>query len=179
MWSMPRHVITGGLGSGKTSVIEVLGRSVATVPEPARELIAEHRHATGETSLDARPEMFVERLVSRSVEGYESAVSSSVTVFDRGIPDCVAYADVFGVDRRLAMAAAAALRFDSPVFVAPPWREIYSTDDMRRATFEQAEAFFASVISVYLELEYELVELPRASAVARAAFIVTHLDSHR
>lgn len=172
---MPRYVITGGLGAGKTSVVALLQTEIETMPEPARQLIAEHLAATGEPTLDHRPQLFVDRLISRSLQTYRSASETAVTVFDRGLPDCVAYAAVCGVDAQPAMEAAAANRYHDPVFVAPPWEDIYTNDDMRRATFAQAEAFYREVVSAYDRLGYELVELPKASVEDRAAFITARL----
>ena len=172
---MPRYIITGGLGTGKTSVISQLGRELETVPEPARELIAEHRAATGEPTLDHRPELFVERLVQRSIENYQSVSETGLAVFDRGVPDCVAYATAYGIDAKTAMQAAALYRYQTPVFVAPPWKEIYTIDDMRQATFAQAEIFFSEVITAYDRLGYETIELPRKSVEERVAFITARL----
>jgi predicted ATPase len=73
------------------------------------------------------------------------------------------------------MEAAAAHRYQEPVFVAPPWKEIYTTDEMRRATFAQAESFYEKVISAYDKLGYELIELPRSSVEERVALIMAHL----
>lgn len=165
-----RYVVTGGLGTGKTSVISALAGEVETVAEPARELIAEHRAATGETTLDDRPETFVTRLIERSVENYGS-ISQGIAVFDRGLPDCAAYAAVYGLDTRPALEASGRYRYDSPVFVAPPWEEIYTTDDMRRATFDEAKAFHAAVVAAYERSGYEMVELPRATVEARVDFM--------
>ncbi|HUG08997.1 MAG TPA: AAA family ATPase [Acidimicrobiia bacterium] len=173
---MSRYVITGGLGTGKTSAISALKHRVETAAEPARELIAEHLAATGESTLDHRPELFVERLISKSLQNYRSASETAVTVFDRGLPDCVAYAAVYGIDIQPAIDAATANRYENPVFVAPPWKEIYTTDDMRKATFAQAEAFYSEVISAYNRLGYELTELPKASVEERVAFITAHLQ---
>lgn len=171
---MSRYVITGGLGTGKTSVIAVLERTMETVPEPARELIAEHHAATGEAILDD-PDLFVQRLISRSLHDYRSASAVKVTVFDRGLPDCLAYAAVYGLDTQGAMEAAAGNPYESPVFVAPPWEGIYTTDEMRTATYAQAELFYSEVISAYDHLGYDMVHLPRASVEERAAFITDHL----
>jgi predicted ATPase len=172
---MRRYTITGGLGVGKTSVVSALESDFETVGEPARELIAEHFDATGEPTLDTRPELFVERLISRSIEKYHSVSPSRVTVFDRGLPDCVAYAAVSGLDAGAALDAASVNGYDNPVFVAGPWEEIYTTDNMRRATFAQAEAFYSQVVSVYIRLGYELVELPKVSVEERATFIRKHI----
>jgi predicted ATPase len=172
---MPRYVITGGLGTGKTSVMSALGDGVTIMPEPARQLIAEHRGLTGEFTLDDRPDLFVERLTARSVKNYRSVADPTVAVFDRGIPDCVAYASVYGIDTRPALEAAVAYSYENPVFVAPPWEEIYTTDDMRKATFAEAEAFHAEVISTYDRLGYELVEIPKMPVAERASFVLTHI----
>ena len=172
---MARYIITGGLGTGKTSLIEHLGVELATVAEPARELIAEHRAATGEASLDGRPEVFVERLVQRSIQTYLSVDDAQVVLFDRGLPDCIAYAAVFGVDDQAAVVASREYRYETTVFVMPPWREIYTTDGMRRATFAQASAFYEEVLAAYDDLGYELVEVPPAPVADRAQFVRSRL----
>ena len=98
-----------------------------------------------------------------------------MTVFDRGLPDCVTYAAVYRIDTQPAIDAATANRYQNPVFVAPPWKEIYTTDEMRKATFAQAESFYSEMISAYDRLGYELTELPKASVEERVAFIAAHL----
>lgn len=172
---MSRFVITGGLGAGKSSVLAALRGRYATVPESARELIAEHRAVTGEPTLDHRPEVFVERLISRTLRAYRSVSPGEVTLFDRGLPDCVAYAAVTDVDPNPALEAAAANRYEEPVFVAPPWPAIYANDDMRRATFAEAELFYLQVTHAYGRLGYELIEIPKASIERRAAWISARL----
>lgn len=172
---MPRYVLTGGLGTGKTSLIAILDREMTTVREPARAVIAEHRVLTGEPTLDHRPELFVERLISRSIEDYRSVPASATAIFDRAVPDCIAYAEVSGIEPAAAIGAAESHRYASPVFVAAPWKEIYRNDDMRRATFAQAEAFYEAVVSAYRRLSYELIELPQMPVEERAAWIIAHL----
>ncbi|HSJ71178.1 MAG TPA: AAA family ATPase [Acidimicrobiia bacterium] len=174
---MARYVITGGLGVGKTSVLSLLEPRYTTVAEPARNLIAEHRQATGEASLDHRPELFVDLLIARSIEHYGAASPTAVTVFDRGVPDCIAYAMAYEVAIGPALHAASRYRYESPVFVASPWEEIYSTDEVRRATFAQAEAFHTYAVEAYGSLGYHMIELPRTSVEARAAFIIDHIET--
>ncbi len=173
---MARFVITGGLGVGKTSLLSLLNRQYETVAEPARELIAEHRETSGEATLDQRPELFVEKLISRSIEKYTTASSSAVTVFDRGVPDCIAYAMAYELDIGPALDAASRYPYENSVFIASPWEEIYTTDDMRRATFAQAEAFYAYVVEAYQGLGYQIIELPKVSVEERAAFVVDYIE---
>ncbi len=169
---MPRFVVTGAPGTGKTSVIERLGDRFPTVGEPARKLIAEHRSETGETTLDDRPELFVERLAARSIDDFEAVSGTDAVFFDRGLPDCVAYAAAYGVDPRPILEKAAAFRYQPPIFIAPPWKEIYTTDSLRRASFAQIQEFDVHLRWAYTQLGYEMMELPKGPPRERAAFIV-------
>ncbi|HEX6287227.1 MAG TPA: AAA family ATPase [Acidimicrobiia bacterium] len=172
---MPRHILTGAPGTGKTTVLELLATRYVTVTEPAREVIAEHMAATGETTLDHRPESFVEKLIERSLRDYESASDTEITLFDRGLPDCAAYAAIFGLDEAPTLEIASKYRYESPVFMTRPWRAIYTTDEMRRATYQQVEAFHEILRQVYLRLDYEIAEVPQISPGGRAAFIEERL----
>lgn len=174
---MKQIVITGAPGTGKTALVTELGRSFLTVPEPARRVITEHQEATGETTLDHRPELFVERLVERSVGDLEIAPRDEIVVFDRGLPDCVAYARSFGVDDSQAVAAASQHRYTGPVFILPPWREIFVDDEMRRATFDQTVEFHDHLISAYTDLDYEMIELPLIMVEERAAIVAQAASS--
>jgi hypothetical protein len=97
---MPRFVVTGAPGTGKTTVISLLSQRYVTVREPARELIAQHAAATGETTLDGRPELFLSRLLESSIDDFTSVADDVVAFFGRGLPDCVAYAAVLDLDAR-------------------------------------------------------------------------------
>jgi predicted ATPase len=175
---MTRHVVTGALGGGKTTVLAAIAGGVEVVAEPARELIAEHRVTTGDPEAQPDAAWFVDGLVERSVQAFRDASPGVVTLFDRGLPDCVAHAVVSGVDQRAALEAATTHRYDEPVFLLPPWEEIYATDAMRTATFEEAADFFSAIVEAYDRLGYEPIEVPRGSVGERAAFIVDRLPPH-
>jgi predicted ATPase len=65
------------------------------------------------------------------------------------------------------------------VFLAPPWKEIYATDNERKQDFAEAERTFELMAAVYQQCDYELSELPKAKPDARAQFILKqlHLDA--
>ena len=167
-------VITGPPGSGKTPLVrELVASGFAGVAEPAREVIAEQRAIGGDGLYDKNPQLFFDLLLSRAVADVRRMSGApSAVFFDRGIPDLIGYAELFGLDPSAAAHAAAEHRYDDPVFVLPSWPEIYVTDGDRRMTFEQAAAFGERVRSIYLELGYSLVDVPRDTVAARSRFIV-------
>jgi predicted ATPase len=61
------------------------------------------------------------------------------------------------------------------VFALPSWPEIYTTDDERRMTVEEAASFGALVRRIYLEHAYTVVDVPRDRIAGRADFILDAL----
>ncbi len=87
--------------------------------------------------------------------------------------------EVAGAYRRLGLpvpahvtAAVEAFRYDSPVFVAPPWREIYVHDEERTHPWETAVTTYEAMVAAYTDAGYELVELPRVPVEERVAFVL-------
>jgi predicted ATPase len=93
-----RFIVTGAPGTGKTALVTALAHVGETFGEPARELIAEHAVATGERSLDNVPELFVERLIQRSIDKYDSAPASGTVIYDRGLRMTFAMVEAFHDD---------------------------------------------------------------------------------
>lgn len=176
-----QFIITGCPGSGKTTLIKCL-RSIGftCVDEPARQVIAEQRAIQGEGLSDRNVMLFTELLLSRSLESYNKHKGSSAPIiFDRGIPDVIGYAKLFGLDSKKFKSAAETDPYNKFVFIAPPWKEIYSTDDERKMTFDQTAQFHEILTIVYLSLGYELIELPLESVEKRAQFIASFLQDKR
>lgn len=164
------YVLTGGPGAGKTSVVDALAAlGYATTREAGRALIRE-----GVPSGDQAA--FSEHVLARELESYAWARSLGTTVFcDRGLPD------VAGNYLRLDLpvppdvrAAVDECRYASPVFVAPPWREIYVHDAERTHSWETAVATYEAMVRAYTEAGYDLVELPRVTVEERVAFVLRH-----
>jgi predicted ATPase len=146
------------------------------VAEPAREVIAEQRAIGGDGVYDKNPRLFFNLMLSRAVADFRRMRGAPGQVFfDRGIPDLIGYAELFGLEASDAATAAAVHRYNDPVFVLPSWPAIYVTDSERSMTFEAAEAFGECVRSIYVELGYAVVDVPCDTVVARARFILDTL----
>ena len=166
------HILTGAPGTGKTALLRSLTSDVRWVPEPARQILAEQRSIGGDGTWDRNPSRFVELLLQKSIENYETATAwEGPVLFDRGVPDCITYAEWGGFDPTPAIQAATNYRYHRTVLLTPPWEEIYRTDDERKMTFADVVEFHRLLESAYERTEYSLVEVPRGSVDDRAAFV--------
>ena len=114
-------------------------------------------------------------MTERAVTDHQAA--SEATVFDRGLPDMVAYARYLGVPDGDAVATARRRRYDPRALIAEPWEDIYVTDDERMMTFEQVTAFHEAVVSAYADLGYQLITIPRRPIDSRVRFIEDFMQS--
>jgi predicted ATPase len=175
-------VITGGPGSGKTTVIEALGvAGHATMPEAGRAVIRAEM-VSGGTGLPWRDrERFAALMQAYDRRSYKAAqVEGGRVFFDRGLPDIVGYLNLCGLPVPKALdEVCKRLRYRETVFIAPPWPEIYAQDDERKQDLAEAERTFAAMRAVYPRYGYRLVELPKVGAAERAAFVISFTGSDR
>lgn len=158
-------------GTGKTAVLEALRRErFECFEEPARMLL-EARLPEGGDDFAAS---FIRLMLQQSLSDWKTA-ASGVAFYDRGLPDTVAYSVRFGVAPEQCLSAAKAHRYETDVFVAPPWPEIFEQDQHRRASYDEYLNFHDLLRETYRGLGYTLVELPRVPVRDRVAFIQSHV----
>jgi len=168
-----RIVLTGGPGTGKTSILlklQELGH--ACFEEISREIIKEEL-AKGSgilpwENLDA----FSEKVINGRVEHFNAAKPGK-SFYDRSIIDTIAYlhldsAPVPPVWDKLAKD----LRYYTKIFITPPWREIFITDSERKETFQQLLDVHQIMMDSYKEYGYELIEIPKMSIEERTEFVL-------
>ncbi len=169
-------VLTGAFGSGKSTLLEHLKlRGIRGIVEPARPILAEQRSIQGNGLPDRDPRLFVELMLSRTMNAYQQTDSTEMILFDRGIPDILGYARLFGLDLPHCENAAHLYRYNPQVFMAPAWEQIYCPDDERTLPFSEARTFGDDLQAIYKRLGYILVDLPCVSVEERAEFILRHL----
>jgi predicted ATPase len=173
----PFYVITGGPGTGKTTVLrELARRGHICVPEDARAIIQEEIAAGGSAVPWLNAPHFAELLMERSIATYcaETAKHHTAPIyFDRGIGDAFTCADLIGHTLPAALCDRGIdCRYRDPVFLAPWWPEIYATDAERRQSREEAERTEHAIARTYTALGYRIVRLPLTSRAERADLIL-------
>lgn len=167
-------VVTGGPGSGKTSLItELACRGFHTISESGRAVIREEVASGGDALPWADRMAYAERMLERDLRAYEDAQTlSGPVIFDRSIPDILGYLTLCGLPVPPHVAAATkAARYNARVFLAPYWDEIFTQDTERKQTCAEAKATCAVMRETYTALGYQITELPRADIVTRADFV--------
>lgn len=169
------HVIAGGPGSGKTTLIDALAEAgFARTIEAGRAIIQDQTAIDG-PALPARdPVLFAELMLSWELQSLRSAQAQSGPVFfDRGVPDIAGYYRLIGRTVPLHVTKAANhFRYNRRVFAAPPWPEIFGHDTERKQTFDEAVRTFEAVTGAYRDFGYELVPLPLLSVPDRVKFVL-------
>ena len=172
-------ILTGAPGSGKTAVLNRLRDQFTCVDEPAREILAEQRSTGGKGTWDQDPSLFVHLLLQRSIDNHGTAGrSEGPVIFDRGIPDCIVYAVLAGVDVGPSLEAAATYRYHPHVLFIEPWEAIYETDEERVMTFQDTVSFSESLKEVYERVGYVLDIIQRGSISDRAASVRAAVEQH-
>jgi predicted ATPase len=169
-------VVTGGPGSGKSTIVEALARhGLATTAEAGRAVIREQVRAGGRALPWLDRAAFADLMLDHDLRSYRLAEEARGTVvFDRGIPDVAGYLRLSGLPVPPHVEDAARRhRYNRRVFVAPPWPEIYRGDEERRQTLEEAERTYHAMVETYSGLGYELVPLPRASVEERVRAVLS------
>ncbi|WP_129790725.1 AAA family ATPase [Sphingosinicella sp. CPCC 101087] len=172
-------VITGGPGSGKSSLIEALRRRGHHCTDEAGRAIIRDQVASGGTLLPwMDPAGFAQAMLQHDLAAYRSAAQRSGPVFfDRGIPDVAGYLRLTGLEVPAAVEEASrACRYNRRVFVAPFWPEIYARDSERRQSADEAERTCAVMVETYGALGYDLEILPRAPVEERADLVLSRLS---
>lgn len=173
-------VLTGGPGSGKTTLIEALReRGFATAPEAGRGIIRDQMAIGGSALPWAEPTLFAEMMLAWEMRSHAAAMREAAPVFfDRGVPDTLAYLQLCSLPVPEHMKIAALrFRYGRRVFIAPPWPDIFEQDEERRQTPQEAWRTYEAMAAIYPQFGYELVELPRVSVQERAEFVLAQIGA--
>jgi predicted ATPase len=167
-------VLTGGPGSGKSTLIDALARAgFARMAEAGRSIIQDQVAIGGQGLPWADRALYAELQIAWEMRSYREAQKLAGPVFfDRGMPDIAGYLKLVGLpvpphlDRGVEI-----FRYHRRVFIAPHWPEIYAQDRERKQSFDEAERTFHAMVETYEACGYELVTIPRTTVAERVRFV--------
>ncbi len=179
-------VITGGPGTGKTSVIASLeAAGYLCFHEIIRNMTLEAKKEISSEALSSNPIDFVSdpmefnlRLLNGRVAQYKSASDQlhPMVFFDRGVPDVLAYMNYFGqAYGQKFVNACKENRYDE-IILLPPWEAIYVSDNERMESFEEAIAIHYQLQTTYESLGYSPVIVPEGTVGKRTTWILEKLN---
>ena len=177
--STKRIVITGGPGTGKSSIIDELKkRGYVCFDEISRQVTLEARKNGVEQLFLTQPLLFSQLLLGGRTKQFNDAGAYEDTpVFlDRGIPDVLAYLDFFESDYPEEFVTISRNNAYDTIFILPPWQEIFKSDSVRYETYEQSEIINEHLLEIYKKFNYHLIPIPFDTVEKRVDFILDSLN---
>ncbi|MBT8252729.1 MAG: ATP-binding protein [Flavobacteriaceae bacterium] len=173
--SSRRIVITGGPGTGKTSLINELNkRGFRCLEEISRQVTMEAKKEGIDQLFLSDPLLFSDKLLEGRQKQYLEAGAMEGPVFlDRGIPDVLAYLEYARHPYPDHYIDACRKHVYDHVFVLAPWQEIYESDNERYESFEQAIQIHDHLLRTYSIYDYHLNDVPFGSVTDRTDFILS------
>jgi predicted ATPase len=172
-------VITGGPGTGKSSIINALKQAGFTCfDEISRDITLQARKEGIEQLFLEDSLLFSEKLLEGRQQQYIDAHNHEdhVVFLDRGIPDILAYMDYIGdTYPKLYEEACRSHTYDQ-VFILAPWQDIFVSDSERYETYEQATVIHDKLVDTYLRFNYDLIDVPFDSITKRTEFVLNTLN---
>ena len=172
-------VITGGPGTGKSTIISELARRThVCFEEISRQVTLEARHNGIEQLFLTDPLLFSDLLLKGRLHQFNEAknCSASHVFLDRGLPDVLAYMDYNKTDHPNYFNEICKANVYDHIFVLAPWQDIYKSNNERYENFEQAIEIHGHLLSTYKNFGYQLVDVPFGSVKTRTDFILETLN---
>lgn len=168
-------IISGGPGSGKTSIINALIKQGFHCEEEFSRHIIEEGIRTGSGIVPwDKLDLFTEKVFEGRIQQFYHGDQFDGTIFyDRSIIDSIAYMehDHESIPQNY-VENAQKLRYHSQVFITPYWDAIYTTDNQRKEPFEKAISLEKSIIDCYKKYGYQIVLVPKTDIKTRIDFIL-------
>lgn len=180
---MNRLIVISGCSSGGKSTLlsELKHQGYSVIPEVGREIVKEQLALKSDITPWQNSTLFCEMLIVRSIAAFYLAeamedAKEQVVFLDRSFLEGISSYQTLPVENpNQYNHFIKDLRYDSMVFMAPPWKEIYCQDEERQHSFEDAVNEYERLMKFYPQSGYRIVELPKISVKERAQFVISSI----
>lgn len=124
------------------------------------------------------PAKFNQTLIEYRLSHFKQSnnLKEQFVFYDRGIPDVLAYMDFFKQEYSATnYTQICKEHVYNKVFLLPPWKEIYTTDNERFESFEEALEIYHHLKNTYTTLGYTCIEVPIGTINNRVNFILENI----
>lgn len=142
--------------------------------EISRQVIIEAQKKGIDQLFLSDPLLFSDMLLKGRFQQYQEAEkqNNQTIFFDRGVHDVLAYMDFIGNRYPIAFEnTCKSIKYDL-VFILKPWATIYTSDNERYETFEQAQRIHKHIENIYKTYNYNLIDVPFDTVENRTDFIL-------
>lgn len=172
-------MLIGGPATGKTTVLNALKNlDYCCFEEISRTVTLEAQKKGIEQLFLTEPLLFSKLLLEGREKHFLEAEKSpeDIVFFDRGIPDVKAYLDFFNTKYPAIFSEKCHEYSYDFIFHFSPWKNIYTIDNERYETFEDAVLIDKYIIKTYTDLGYKIVNIPFGNLEDRLQFILNFLN---
>lgn len=166
-----RIVVSGCAGAGKTSLVNEMARRGWQVCEDIRSRIARTEQEGGNPPPTHDPERFARLCLAACIDELLQLGGGPV-IHDGCLVDAVLAVRRYGSMRGGDEHVLGVMRYADPVFVAPPWREVFDRQDNDK-TWDEAVAEYDDLCAAFAQAGYDTLTLPQLPLKERADWLET------
>lgn len=175
-------LLTGGPGTGKTSVLNALKKcGYCCFEEVSRKITLEAQKEGISQLFLKNPHLFSRKLLEGRVAQFKKANLSSekICFMDRGIPEIGAYMSYKNEEIPKSFIEANQTHLYDVIFFFPIWEEIYKSDNERYESLEEAKEIQRFIKESHENMGYQLIEMPKTNVLERINFMMKKItDEH-